>query len=369
MRIRIFEGIVVILLIIITLFPYTKYPLIGQVAFLFLFFLFLIHAFILKKELKIKRVYYPIIISFLFLFLYTLIQGLIRINYNLTHIYIDIFSRVIVIAVTILYVSNLSFNFIYSVLKKAITIFWGIGIITLTVKKINGVYLVNENTMAFFMIPYLGCLITNNKNITIKILVFFFGASLLYFTNGRASLYAFLLTPLWLFIIKKTRLIIPALFLMILINLIIPFFFIEFLLDLDDKLSGRGTLLYYYTSFLKNDLLSLILGTGGELLQNGSQIIALGAHNSWVGIIWSYGLIGLLINLIIIFQLLKNVTVDSYSVSLLLIIFYIIFVQSFETINLGGISFFSLLLLISLLLVRINSYHSIKKGNITIKNN
>lgn len=335
----------------VALFPYTKYPIFSYLFFLI--FIVIIGSKILiskKKLFDSKSFGWPIILLLTQLLL-VLFQGLMRSEFNFVNASIDTIQRILVVVVFIMLLSNFSLESISRVLDSTVFIFFMIGLCSLFAFYMTGVRIFNENTLAFFILPYLGLQIIKNKRIVPKSLIYIIGVVILFLTGGRASLLAFLLTPLWFFAIKYTLVRNIFLVLFLLISILIPFAFMDILLQFDSELSGRGSLQNTYTLHLENDVMSFLFGTGDFFLDN-KVTMGLGPHHSWLGLIFTYGLVGLIINIIITLYCTKIKIVNQESQFYFLVIFYIFTVQNFETINIGGISFMSLLLLSCLFLVK-----------------
>lgn len=339
-------NILSLFIVLIAFFPYTTSNQISIIVYSLLMDIFII--ILLNSSIKIEKNYFFILIVFFCLLFIIVIEGLIRTDFNYINSYSDLLKRIIVIISIVLVVSNSKYEINLNLWHKIIKCFFLIGIIFLIFQLI-GYRFINENTISFFILPYLGLKIIKYKSRLIKFLWYLIGLFILFFSNGRSALLAFLLTPIWLVIIKS-RFIFRLTFLsMVAISIILPFYFPDFLMQLDDKLSGRGYLWVSYAEASKEYLLTLFFGTGDYTLQEENL---LGAHNTWLGTVWTIGLIGLLMNALVIVYYLKIDSGEKKQYPISLVIIYIFTVQIFESVNIGGISFMSLILLWSLLILR-----------------
>jgi len=348
---KIYKIIFPLILSGVALFPYTKYPIYSYLFFL-IFIVVIGSEILISKKIFFdsKSFGWPIIL-FLTQFLLILFQGLIRSDFNFGNASIDTIQRIVVVVVFIMLLSNFSTDNISNVLDSILFIFFMIGLCSLIVFHLNGNRLFNENTLGFFLLPYLGLQIIKNNRIVPRILIYIIGVVLLFLTGGRASLLAFLLTPLWFLIIRYTLFRNISLVFFLLISILIPFAFMDILLQFDSTLSGRGSLQNTYTIHLEKDVISFLFGTGDFFLDD-KVTMGLGPHHSWLGLIFTYGLVGLIANILITLYCTRVKVVNRNSQFYFLVIFYIFTVQNFETINIGGISFMSLLLLSCLFLVK-----------------
>ena len=120
----------------------------------------------------------------------------------------------------------------------------------------------------------------------------------------------------------------------------------EKLLFLDNHLSGRIVLQIAYIKEIFNN--PLLFGSGKYIISK-DLYYGLGPHQTWIGTLYTFGIIGLLVNIAFILYCIR-INIEKNFSFLHLIVLYILVLQLFESINIGGVSYLSLLLLTSLLL-------------------
>lgn len=326
--------------------PFTDYSFISYFIFFILTFSVIIYLFFKKSLIFINKMTFilvPLILILAGIFLWELLQ----LDRNFYNSISDILKRILVVFSFILLVSNISDKVVLYFFKKLLKNAFVVGGICLIYSLVSGVYLINENAVSFLILPYSGYLIFKQKKIFVKLIYYLVLIVILYLTDGRAALLAFILTPFFLLIIKSTTLKgIYFLFFSIGITFV-QIVYIDKLGILDKVLSGRILIQEAYIDNITDELLILLIGSG-EFILGESIHLGLGPHQTWLGLIWTFGIIGAILNLIIIIYSLKfklkkeNLYID-------LIVMYIFILQLFESINLGGISYPSFLLLITIL--------------------
>lgn len=332
--------------------PFTDYSFISYFIFFVLTFSVIIYLLFKKSLVFINNmtlILVPLILIFTGIFIWELLQ-LDRNFYNSIN---DILKRILVVFSFVLLLSNIS--------DKAVRYFFGellknafiIGVICLIYSLISGVYLINENAVSFLILPYSGYLIFKQKRKFAKLICYIVLIVILYLTDGRAALLAFILTPFFLLIINSTTLKVIYFLLFSVGITVVQMIYIDKLGILDKVLSGRILIQETYIDNIKDELLILLIGSG-EFILGESIHLGLGPHQTWLGLIWTFGIIGAMLNLIIIIYSLKFKLKEEH-LYIDLILMYIFVLQLFESVNLGGISYPSFLLLMTIL-VKIKLY-------------
>lgn len=341
------KKIINILLLLAVLFPYTDYKFIGYLSFLLLFYIICIFLFNTKK-IRFEKHFLMLPILFIIVILCLGLAELFGINRNFNNSIFDFLQRIFIFLILAIIFSNINKNDLISTFLKLIKNTFIVGLICLFIKLFFDVNLINENAIAFFILPYLGYICITSIIIWKKILYFILGCILLYLSNGRASLLAFFLTPILIITIKRPAFKI-LFFTFISIGSICCLFYLgDSLMEFDELLSGRSDLqLAYINEILKKEF-SLLFGSGEFTIMNNPNVL-LGTHQTWLGLIWMYGILGFIVNFFIIIYYLR-VKVENKTIYLHVITFYILIVQLFEVINLGGISYLSLVLITSLMI-------------------
>lgn len=336
-----------ILLILAVFLPFTNFKLLGYLSMFILLYLLCIFLFRAKNILIDKKLLtIPLLLTLTLLS--SGVAELFGVNRNFNNSIFDSLQRISIVLLFVIIISNVKKNDLLSTFYNLLKNTFIIGFICLLFMIFTGEDLINENAVAFLLLPYLGYLVITSGLWWKKLLFFLVGLLLLYLSNGRASLMAFLLTPIFWVIINRPILKV-LLFSSISIGVTCWIFYMgDDLLKFDELLSRRATIQIVYINEIIKDGFSLLFGSGEYTILQ-SQDIRLGAHQSWLGIIWMYGIVGFLANFIIIIYSLRA-KVKKEEMYLHLIAIYILVIQLFEVVNLGGISYLSLLLLISLIL-------------------
>lgn len=289
-----------------------------------------------------------IIVFFIFILTGVLICEFIQIDRDFTNSIGDILKRILVVSFIILLVSNIDSETLISLFKKLIRNTFLLGLIFLTFSLVGGIEIVNENAVSILILPYSGYIVFIQRKLIKKIVTYGVLIVILYLTAGRTALLAFILTPFFLIFIKSTTLKVFYFTFVSLGLTILQIVFIEKLSILDKVLSGRIYIQEAYVDSI-TEKLSIILVGSGEFILGESVHYGLGPHHTWLGLIWTFGITGMILNLLIIIYSMKFKLKTEY-LYLHLILMYIFILQLFESINLGGISYPSLLLLMTILL-------------------
>lgn len=343
--------LITLMLACVALFPYSEIPEYSYIFFL-IFVMVLSWTIVLsKRKALLNKAFIVPLLFFLLLQLIVLFQGLIRYDFNFGNTIVDIVQRILVIVIFMIFISTFEINKITKIFNSMLLVFFIIGFCSLIMFYLTGGRIFNENSIGFFLLPYMGLKIVKCEKKISKIILYLIGLLLLILTNGRASLLAFLLTPLWIVIIKYHwgRVLFPAMFLIS--SIIFPFVLTDVLLGLDEFSTGRGSLQNAYISYLKQDVISFFFGTG-EFILDLDLLLGLGPHHSWIGLMFTYGLFGLIANILFILYCLRKKEIIQSERHYLLIVLYMFTIQNFEIINLGGISYMSLLFLSCLLILK-----------------
>ncbi|MFS0576483.1 hypothetical protein AB1K83_12670 [Sporosarcina sp. 179-K 3D1 HS] len=340
-----------LLILGIAFFPYTQTPYYSYLLF---------GVFILTIGMKLVRMDEPVfdhqsyalpLLLFCIQLVVVIVQGIFRLDFDLMNAFTDTLQRILVVSMFILVFSNCSVSTIAKVFDAVLAIFFWIGLVSVSVYHLTGIGYFNENTLGFFLFPYLGLQLYKRDRKFVSIAIFLAGLALLNMAGGRASLLAFSMTPLWFWMFNKPLRSKILLVFYLLFSSLIPFILMDFLLYYDDELTGRGSLQHAYIQYLNEHTASFVFGTG-EFVLIGETVDGLGPHHSWLGLLFTYGLVGLLLNLLFILFCLQGYVLAGRSKLYLLLILYLFTVQNFENINVGGISYMSLLLLSCLFLLR-----------------
>ncbi|MGG2109355.1 hypothetical protein ABFY60_02475 [Lysinibacillus pakistanensis] len=289
-----------------------------------------------------------IIFAFLGILVVTLFLELSQVDRNFNNSVSDIIKRILVIGVAIAIFSNLNFTIIIRYFNQLIRNLFVIGVGLLILSLSANIMLINENAVSFLIVPYCGYIVCRQSRFIGKIISYSLLVFLLYLTDGRAALLAFLSTPILIFIMKYK-------ILRILFSISITLIFTTLLIIFIDNLGGLNTLLsgriVIQEAYIKEIVESLSVFTfgSGEFILGEDILYGLGTHQTWLGIIWTSGIIGLFLNVFVFIYVFKNNIKKEY-LYVHLIAGYILLIQLFETINIGGISYLSILLLTTLLI-------------------
>ncbi len=166
--------------------------------------------------------------------------------------------------------------------------------------------IINENVVAFFMLPYLTYLFINSSTQKVKLIVYGLGSLLLLASYGKTSFLAFVLLPLFIFVVKKANnnLRYVLLFYMILANVLVfvivnlpPTLFSK----VDDFLTFRPILWKEYIDSI-GGISTFIFGTGNVLIEGLEKynLPYMPPHNNFVSVLFFNGLIGLFLYIMFI---------------------------------------------------------------------
>jgi hypothetical protein len=177
--------------------------------------------------------------------------------------------------------------------------------------------ILNENTIGFFLAPFLIYLFISQRKIMIRVIIYIIGIILIYLSDAKTTLVAFFFLPVFMFVQlkwKKPRLLFTILLFIGFILVAIPTYFPSpFFTDL---LSYRDLLWTAYMNNVSQDLSSLLFGIGSWEPESIGipRFEGFKAHNTFISLLHLNGILALICYLVfILFGIRKHS--DSFSVS------------------------------------------------------
>jgi hypothetical protein len=221
---------------------------------------------------------------------------------------------------TLLIVIMIKRSILFSILKRLYFLAFIIGVLftgAAYFKIIGSNEILNENTIGFFLAPFLISLFISQPNISIRITVYIAGTVLIYLSDAKTTLVAFFLLPAFIFVFdrfKRPRLLFTLVLITGFIAVAIPTYFPSPVFT--SLLSYRDILWSAYMQNVTKEFSSFLSGTGswGPEHMGIPRFEGIKAHNTFISLLHLNGLLALLCYLgFIIFGIRKHA--ESFSTS------------------------------------------------------
>jgi hypothetical protein len=212
--------------------------------------------------------------------------------------------------------------------------------------------ILNENTIGFFLAPLLISIFIKQKNYILKIVIFIFGTGLIYISEAKTTLVAFIFLPIFIFlfnIIKKPRIA----FAILLSTGIILVLFISFsdFSNFTRFTNYRNVIWYSYIQSVSSDFTNFLFGTGEWIPAHFVQARFEGyrAHNTFINLLHLNGLVGVTLYLCFILFAIRK-WYSAFSVSDGIIYLTLVFQLAESNVPLFSFVFPTFIFMISLFL-------------------
>ncbi|CAN7194034.1 hypothetical protein [Rossellomorea sp. LjRoot5] len=221
---------------------------------------------------------------------------------------------------TLLIIININRAIILSVLFRFYLVAFAVGILFLGLTLFGIIRpneILNENTIGFLLAPFLINFFITYKQWRIRIMTFTIGSVLLFISDAKTTLIAFVLLPLFMFMqikVKKPRLMFFSLIIFGLILVSIPTYIHSTVFT--SILSYRDVLWSAYMKSASKDIFTFICGVGswGPDTIGIPRFEGFKAHNTFISLLHLNGIIAVILYInFILFGIKKNS--NSFSVS------------------------------------------------------
>lgn len=292
-------------------------PTIQSVLFLVFFILFYIFSF-QKKHIVIRTYWYSLFILLVTIFNFCLVLFFPE-KHNIGKLSNSLDMLVIFFS-TLLIIININRAIILSVLFRFYLVAFAVGILFLGLTLFGIIRpneILNENTIGFLLAPFLINFFITYKQWRIRIMTFTIGSVLLFISDAKTTLIAFVLLPLFMFMqikVKKPRLMFFSLIIFGLILVSIPTYIHSTVFT--SILSYRDVLWSAYMKSASKDIFTFICGVGswGPDTIGIPRFEGFKAHNTFISLLHLNGIIAVILYInFILFGIKKNS--NSFSVS------------------------------------------------------
>jgi hypothetical protein len=292
-------------------------PTIQSVLFLGFFILSYTFSF-QKKQIVIRVYWYSLFILLITVFNFCLFfispEG-----HNMGKLSNSL-DLLVIFFCTLLIIINISRSILFSVLFRFYLIAFSVGILFIALTffgMIGPNEILNENTIGFLLAPFLINVIITFEHWRIRVVTFMIGSILLFTSDAKTTLIAFVLLPLFMFIqvkVKRPRLMFFLLITFGLILVSIPTYIHSTVFT--SILSYRDLLWAAYMKNATRDIFTFICGVGswGPDTIGIPRFEGFKAHNTFISLLHLNGLVAVILYIsFILFGIRKNS--NSFSVS------------------------------------------------------
>jgi hypothetical protein len=274
------------------------YNVIGklQLCLLFLFILTAIHFSFNRKNVDLKNKGYVFFIIILLLinltlYLYTPTDSEMYILFQNVKMLIPFFITLLAAVI----IKPYHLQSILSRLYLVAFLFGLIVVIFTSAGKLHPNEILNENTIGFFLAPFLISIFIQQKNYILKIAIFIMGTGLIYVSDAKTTLAAFIFLPLFIFffnILKNPRMVFTIL---LSFGMIIVLFISFSDFQIFTKITNyRNVIWYSYFQSIFSGFTTFFLGTGEWIPAHFVQARFEGyrAHNTFINFLHLNGFVG-----------------------------------------------------------------------------